>query len=229
MLKTIKYCPLFFFLLILLLITGIGFCLYTSKLASFIQLNLYHTQWLDYFFTYYTLMGDGIISGIAVLILFFYKKKKAALTLLIAYLSSGIFAQLLKRMFTKPRPSLYFEQISFHYTHFVHGITNAHSGSFPSGHTTSAFAMATVLVLFLRNWKISLLCLISAVLVGYSRIYLAQHFLQDVVAGAITGSIFGFFSFYLIEQDRPLKLDRLYRKKQPVPIQAEPDYIQTTN
>lgn len=229
MMKAIKRCPvlLFFTFLILLLLTGISFCLYTSKLASFTLLNFYHPGWLDQFFSYYTLMGDGIITALAIVLLFFYKKKKAAFILLTAYLSSGIVVQLLKRTITQPRPSLYFEQISYRYAHFVNGIETLRSGSFPSGHTASAFAMATVLVLCLKNKKISLICLSTAVLAGYSRIYLAQHFLQDVIAGAITGSIFGLLSFYLIQQAKPFKLVKLYRKKQPAFIQAEPDYIQT--
>ncbi|MGY0041507.1 phosphatase PAP2 family protein [Pedobacter sp. NJ-S-72] len=149
--------------------------------------------------------------------------------LLTAYLTSGIVVQLLKRAIFQPRPSLYFEQISFHYKHFVNGIVTHHSGSFPSGHTASAFAMATVFVLCFKNRVISLLCLVAAILVGYSRIYLAQHFLQDVIAGAITGSIFGLLSFYFIQRAKPFKLANLYRKKQTVYIQAEPDYIQTTH
>ncbi|MBB6272134.1 membrane-associated phospholipid phosphatase [Pedobacter cryoconitis] len=229
MMKAIKHCPvlLFFTFLILLLLTGIGFCVYTSKLASFTLLNFYHPAWLDYFFSYYTLMGDGIITALAIVLLFFYKKKKTALILLTAYLSSGIVVQILKRIIIQPRPGLYFDQIGFHYEHFVRGIDTLHSGSFPSGHTASAFAMATVLVLCLKSRKISLLCLSMAVLAGYSRIYLAQHFLQDVIAGAITGSIFGLLSFYLIQQAKPFKLAGIYRKKQPVYIQAEPEYTQT--
>ncbi|QNK61367.1 phosphatase PAP2 family protein [Pedobacter sp. PAMC26386] len=222
MLRAIKQCPVFFAFLSLLLIAGISFCLYASKLDSFTFLNFYHPLWLDNFFSYYTLMGDGIITLVATLLLFFYKKKKAALILFTAYLSSGIVVQLLKRLISQPRPSLYFEQISFRYTHFVDGIIPMHSGSFPSGHTASAFAMATVLVLCLKNKRISLICLFTAALVGYSRIYLAQHFLQDVIAGAITGSIFGLLSFYLIQKAKPLKFDRIYQKKQP-------DYIQPTH
>jgi len=137
MMKAIKRCPvlLFFILLTLVLLTGISFCLYTSKLASFTLLNFYHPSWLDHFFSYYTLMGDGIITALAILLLFFYKKKKTALILLTAYLSSGIAVQLLKRAIIQPRPSLYFEQVSFHYTHFVRGIDTLRLGSFPSGHT----------------------------------------------------------------------------------------------
>ena len=212
MLKSIRHCPVFFIFLVLLFITAISFCIATSKLESFTSLNFYHPVWLDHFFSYYTLMGDGLICMLTVLLLFFFKKKKAALTLFIAYLTSGLIVQLLKRSINQPRPSLYFDQISFHYDHFVTGTEPLRSGSFPSGHTASAFAMATVLVLCLKKKKISLLCLLTAVLVGYSRIYLGQHFLQDVIAGGITGSIFALLSYFLIQQAKPFKFAKTFKK-----------------
>lgn len=228
MLKTIKHCPLFFFFLVLLFITGISFCITTSKLDSFTSLNLYHPAWLDHFFSYYTLMGDGMICMVAIVLLFLFKKKKAALILFMAYLTSGLIVQLLKRIIFQPRPSLYFDQISFHYDHFVDGIEPLRSGSFPSGHTASAFAMATVLVLCLKKKKISLLCLLTAMLVGYSRIYLGQHFLQDVIAGGITGCIFALLSYYLIQQSKPFRFFKALKRTQPAYAQPpEQEYIQT--
>jgi len=76
------------------------------------------------------------------------------------------------------------------------------SNSFPSGHTTSAFALATVLVLIFRKQKIAIPCLIGATLVAYSRIYLAQHFLQDTIAGALIGTLFGMLSYYVVKQKK---------------------------
>jgi len=42
--------------------------------------------------------------------------------------------------------------------------------------------------------------LLLAILAGYSRIYLAQHFLEDIMAGALIGTIFGLVSYHLIWQ-----------------------------
>ena len=198
--KPIKQCPLFFAVLAILLIVGISSCFLTSKLMSFTSLNFYHSAWLDYFFSYYTVMGDGAMCILGIIVLFLVKKKRLALILLIAYLSSGIFVQIIKRIINNPRPSLYFDQISFKYLYFVNGIHKMHSGSFPSGHTTSAFAMTIVLALYFKQKWISLLFLLLAVLAGYSRIYLAQHFLEDVMAGALIGTIFGIGSYYLTSQ-----------------------------
>jgi membrane-associated phospholipid phosphatase len=196
--KPVKQCLLFFAILALLLIAGVSSCFLTSKLMSFTSLNFYHSTWLDHFFSYYTMMGDGTMCILLIIALFIFKRKKLALILLVAYLSSGIFVQIVKRIINNPRPCLYFDQISFKYSYFVNGIHKMHSGSFPSGHTTSAFAMTIVLALYFKQKWISLLFLLLAVLAGYSRIYLAQHFLEDVMAGALIGTIFGLVSYYLI-------------------------------
>jgi membrane-associated phospholipid phosphatase len=81
--------------------------------------------------------------------------------------------------------------------HFVEGVDIQTLYSFPSGHTAIAFALAITLSLCLKNkgWFAFLLTL--ALLVGYSRIYLLQHHLMDVVAGAIVGAASSFIAYYL--------------------------------
>jgi undecaprenyl-diphosphatase len=58
--------------------------------------------------------------------------------------------------------------------------------SFPSGHTATAFALATVLSLWYPRWTAAWLAL--AAVVGWSRVGLGSHFPSDVVAGAVLGS-----------------------------------------
>jgi len=58
--------------------------------------------------------------------------------------------------------------------------------SFPSGHTATAFALATVLSLWYPRWTAAWLAL--AAVVGWSRVGLGSHFPSDVIAGAVLGS-----------------------------------------
>ena len=60
---------------------------------------------------------------------------------------------------------------------------------FPSGHTSIAFSMATVLGYQYPKWRIPLY--IGAGLVGLSRIYLGRHYASDVLMGAAVGTISG--------------------------------------
>lgn len=79
-----------------------------------------------------------------------------------------------------------------------HGFLNSARASFPSGHTSAAFAAATVLVremnaTFPRTRLIvDPLLLGSAAFVGFSRVYDKQHWPSDVLVGAALGAITGY-------------------------------------
>ena len=60
--------------------------------------------------------------------------------------------------------------------------------SFPSGHTALSFSTATTLLLTTQKWYLAAPAYLWASGVGYSRIYLGQHYPGDVIAGAITGA-----------------------------------------
>jgi membrane-associated phospholipid phosphatase len=59
--------------------------------------------------------------------------------------------------------------------------------SFPSGHTTSAFAMATALTLSYQKWYVAVPAYAYACMVGYSRMRLGMHFPSDVLGGMVIG------------------------------------------
>jgi membrane-associated phospholipid phosphatase len=59
--------------------------------------------------------------------------------------------------------------------------------SFPSGHTTAAFATATTISLSYKKWYTIVPAYMYASLVGYSRIRLGVHYPSDVLGGIITG------------------------------------------
>ena len=66
--------------------------------------------------------------------------------------------------------------------------------SFPSGHTTIAFATATSLALQYRKWYITAPAFLWASSVGFSRMYLGKHYPSDVLAGMALGVIGGIVS-----------------------------------
>ena len=65
--------------------------------------------------------------------------------------------------------------------------TDAGKYSFPSGHTSAAFATATALSLSSKKWYIAVPSYAYACAVGYSRMRLGVHFPSDILGGMVIG------------------------------------------
>lgn len=63
-----------------------------------------------------------------------------------------------------------------------------HTPSFPSGHTSTAFNIATFLSLNYPKWYVIFPSYIYAISVGYSRLYMGVHYPSDVLMGAFVGA-----------------------------------------
>jgi len=100
--------------------------------------------------------------------------------LLISIGISQLISEALKISINRERPAdKYPDEI------FVSSVT--HGGSFPSGHTSLAFATATTLALEYKKWYITLPAYLWAGTVAYSRMYLGKHYPSDVLGGIIIG------------------------------------------
>lgn len=178
---------LYFGLFIVWLLAALVFVSLDAKIDGFLRLNFFHNNWMDAIFGSITLLGDGIFSiAVALVILFIWKHQRLALQVGIAFLGSGILAQVIKNLVRAPRPREIIDPILV--SHFSKAITNSGWNSFPSGHTTSIFALATMLVLHVKKKRYACLFLVVAILVAYSRVYNGCHFPADVIAGAILGT-----------------------------------------
>jgi membrane-associated phospholipid phosphatase len=78
----------------------------------------------------------------------------------------------------------------------------AGSYSFPSGHTSSAFAFATSMSINYPKWYIIVPCYTYASAIGYSRMYLGVHYPSDVLVGALVGSASAVGTHYLFKYIR---------------------------
>jgi hypothetical protein len=76
------------------------------------------------------------------------------------------------------------------------------ASSFPSGHTTEAFAVASVIATHYPAGWVQGVAYGSAALVGFARIHHQAHFLSDVTAGAIIGTVTGRAVVHRNEQER---------------------------
>ena len=64
-----------------------------------------------------------------------------------------------------------------------------HTGAFPSGHSASAFAAATVIAFSSR--RLAVPAYVLAALVAWSRVYVGVHWPLDVIGGAVLGVLVG--------------------------------------
>lgn len=165
-------------------------CIYYTKAEGFYLLNPYHTKWLDESLFYFTFLGDGFFCiAVGLIFLFVQTRKRLALSIFASYALSGIIAQVLKYFIVEPRPAVFLKDSTYKY--FIESVTLHNYHSFPSGHTASAFALATVLAFYYKNNFTGLLLLLLATGVGYSRMYLGNHFMIDVLGGAVIGVVSG--------------------------------------
>jgi len=103
-----------------------------------------------------------------------------------AVASTGLAVIPLKLFFGKARPSRLFHDDVYGFQWFAAPDAYGFHG-FPSGHTTTAFAVATALALIFPRF--ALLFYGAAALVGLSRIGVLYHYPSDVVAGAMLGTV----------------------------------------
>ena len=121
--------------------------MYYGKINCHLLLNSFHTTIGDYFFKYITEVG-GSIPFIILGLLLFYNYRNFIFLGLSQGLSSLI-TFVIKRVMQIPRPSVIFNELGIELP-VVNGVDLHHSLSFPSGHTTTAFATFFVLaVIFL--------------------------------------------------------------------------------
>lgn len=148
------------------------------------------SEWQNGFFLFCTYIGEGYVYVLATIVLLFVGYTKSLAICLNALLVLSV-SQLLKTLFAHERPVRYFNDLLKQpdLPNYVPDVVmlDGWTTSFPSGHTTSAFAFYSLLAFFIRNKWGKILCLFLAVLVGLSRMYLVQHFLKDVTTGMLTG------------------------------------------
>lgn len=134
--------------------------------------------------------GRGIYSMSTMSIFYIYgavnkneRAKKVALLGLKAYVLTGLLINIPKYVFQRERPFINNDPMVWHGP-----FSNYKNNSFPSGHSLSAFAMATIIASEYTEYKtISYTAYSIAGLTALSRIYDNKHWGSDVLIGAALG------------------------------------------
>ncbi|AEF96329.1 phosphatase PAP2 family protein [Methanotorris igneus] len=167
------------------------------NIQLFYTINSHYNVFLDMTMTIIT--HSAYPMAITVLVLSFLKDRNFGNKVLIALTLAFLVAFSLKYIINEPRPYLILKNI--HLLSY-----EGYEPSFPSGHTTFAFTVSTLLYSYSK--KMGLIFLIWAILVGYSRVYVGVHYPFDVLAGAIIGIVCG----YLVVNKKIEKLLKLLGK-----------------
>ncbi len=161
----------------------------------------------DAVFAFITHLGEEapwIIIGVMILI---FRRPYFPLVLF-ACLISTLLAQGIKNVLPEQvRPSKAITDASLY--HSVKGVVLHTVNSFPSGHTTTAFTVFLLCCLFIHKKWIIPVGFAYALAVGYSRIYLAQHFPKDVAGGMLVAVISVCFAVAL----QQIIVNRFYTKR----------------
>ena len=193
-----------------MLLIALGLALlYIPKADLHLLLCDRHTPARDIFYRYYTTLAEWLPYVMCVLILLFGRVGDGCFASA-AMIFSALSTQLFKHIVNAPRPLTWFtENMPDIQLPLTEGVRMNLWYSFPSGHTTSFFAMAFALSILatksltaqrsnretvqqrsvLTAFAVQLLLFIAATLGAYSRIYLSQHFALDVFAGVLVGTL----------------------------------------
>ncbi|HEX9593321.1 MAG TPA: phosphatase PAP2 family protein [bacterium] len=163
----------------------------------FVQRHL-RVTWLDAIFLHLTLLGDAALILTLLLWAALVVRRPFVGDALVTLALTAVTVALFKHLFAHPRPPALVEGLR------VLG-PYLRNFSFPSGHTTTAVAVAWVLAKRFPAVAVPLLAL--AGLVAFSRVYNGVHFPIDMVAGCLLGSAIGL----AVDAARPV-LDRLWSR-----------------
>ncbi len=172
---------------LILTLLGATVLLTNHKADVTIWVNSHYSPFMDQLFKITDYGGTIGFSGAIIILLIITQGPRVGLKALVCFASAALIVQFLKYVVFpgELRPVLYFE--GSHELRLIEGVTQLQTESFPSGHTTAAFSVATFLALLLPGKKWHWLFAIAAASVGYTRLYLSQHFITDVFTGMLIG------------------------------------------
>lgn len=152
------------------------------NLFSFINTQLRNNV-LDYLMPRITHLGGATITVTSLLMLIAFFSGNARSWAIEAFISlsvSHIFVQIIKKIYGRKRPYMVLTNART----FANPLVDY---SFPSGHTTSSFAIATAFAL--HSFVLGLILIPLALMVGISRMYLGLHYPTDCIFGAVLGTV----------------------------------------
>ena len=203
------YNPWFILPFLVWMLAGSVLLMVFDRSQLFRTVNLHHTVFLDYVLYLATFLGDGVgIAVVLALIMVLFRSCRNGwfvVAAIVCIVAPALLIQAVKSFVDAPRPLEFYKQdilknaewvhIREHWPHLFHR-------SFPSGHSGGVFSLCCFLSMILpRGWsRAGLLLFFIALLVAYSRMYLAAHFYLDIFVGSLLGTVTTLFCFALMRR-----------------------------
>lgn len=208
MLDLFKKNKFIFISYLIILIIGAFVLLTTDKSDFHYKMNsIVGLGYIDAFFKYITYLGDGyFVINLAIVFILLFNIRNGVL-IVVSYITSGLFTTLLKRVFFDDinRPSFVFRYFRHQELNYVDGVQTLIHNSFPSGHSTAAFALFFTLIFISDKPAYKWIFFITAILTAFSRTYLSQHWLVDIYFGSLIGSSFAVFTYLLMKKNKKIE------------------------
>ncbi len=176
------------------------------------MINQYYNDFGDASFPLITHIGDGITAIIIVLLLLIWRLEYGILALIAFTATAGITHGLKFFAYDETWRPLH-DLWSFFKDGPGHLVLEEGDmriiNSFPSGHTTSAMSIFCILALIVKKRWASFVFALLAILASFSRVYLSQHFMEDVFAGTLIGVIATFLVYVLFAKKLTSKFSKI--------------------
>lgn len=189
----------FYVLSLSVILLGLVGLLLGEKGDLVLYFNSMESEKADGFFLWMTLLGE-ITGGIIVFLMLLLLAERRFILVFIAsvILSTSVTQGLKHSVFKGERRPI----VSYDYLKPIEDLDRHRTNSFPSGHTTAAFTFMSLLALGIKRKSVQVIAPLLGGLIGLSRVYLGQHYLNDIVAGAVLGLFLTSIVYYVFQEKK---------------------------